>query len=233
MNDFEIEMLNRIEKSHWWFQIRKRILSDWAKTFPDFATLDVGSGVGGNTQLLIDMGFKVTSVESSLLGVNYQISKGIPAIHGDICSLPFDDGAFRNVVCLDVLEHVFNDVKALGELHRVLAEGGQLLISVPEDPEMYSEFDKKVLHHRRYTKELLDSRLRFVGLEVSQMWSTNWFLKPIVKFLRRRGYLNDFGQINPLLNYLLFLISQIDYFFATSRVSGMTIWVYAYKPISH
>lgn len=52
---------------------------------------------------------------------------------GSITSLPYGDAAFDRVLCLDVLEHLtFEDQpRALAELHRVLAPGGELLVSVP------------------------------------------------------------------------------------------------------
>ena len=47
--------------------------------------------------------------------------------------MPFPDASFDRALCLDVLEHLaFEDqAGALGELFRVLAPGGELLVSVP------------------------------------------------------------------------------------------------------
>jgi len=52
---------------------------------------------------------------------------------GALTALPFEDGRFDRVLCLDVLEHLPLDdqLPALRELHRVLADGGELLVSVP------------------------------------------------------------------------------------------------------
>lgn len=50
-----------------------------------------------------------------------------------LTALPYPDGAFDRILCLDVLEHLSGDDqrRALAELHRVLAPGGELLVSVP------------------------------------------------------------------------------------------------------
>lgn len=48
-------------------------------------------------------------------------------------SLPFEDGSFDLVLCLEVLEHIPEPVGALRELSRVAA-GGELVISVPHEP---------------------------------------------------------------------------------------------------
>ena len=44
---------------------------------------------------------------------------------------PFDDAQFQSVLCNQVLEHVFNPQEFLGEVRRVLAPGGTLLLTVP------------------------------------------------------------------------------------------------------
>jgi SAM-dependent methyltransferase len=52
---------------------------------------------------------------------------------GSVTTLPFADGAFDVVLCLDVLEHLAyaDQPRALAEIHRVLRSGGELLVSVP------------------------------------------------------------------------------------------------------
>lgn len=71
---------------------------------------------------------------------------GLRGVVGDVRDLPFGDGAFELVHCISTLEHVGRDNEvygvdaprdtagdepALRELHRVLAPGGRLLVSVP------------------------------------------------------------------------------------------------------
>jgi SAM-dependent methyltransferase len=52
---------------------------------------------------------------------------------GSLTALPYDDNTFERAICLDVLEHLTYEEqpKALGELHRVLKPGGELLVSIP------------------------------------------------------------------------------------------------------
>ncbi len=46
-------------------------------------------------------------------------------------SLPFESESFDEVVSIDVLEHAENDVALVGEMSRVLKQGGHLTMTVP------------------------------------------------------------------------------------------------------
>src|SRR3546814_19368424 len=48
---------------------------------------------------------------------------------------PFEAEIFNSVLCNQVLEHVFNPDDFLQEIHRVLREGGMLLLTVPRSEE--------------------------------------------------------------------------------------------------
>lgn len=52
-------------------------------------------------------------------------------VRGSILSIPFEDGYFDCVVAFSILEHIKDYEKALGELHRVTAPGGTVLIGMP------------------------------------------------------------------------------------------------------
>ncbi len=51
--------------------------------------------------------------------------------HMDVQNLPFADNSFDLIICNHVLEHVYDEKKAIQELFRVLAEGGLAILQVP------------------------------------------------------------------------------------------------------
>ena len=48
-----------------------------------------------------------------------------------VYELKFKDAEFDTVLCLDVLEHLDDDTKAISEISRVLKKGGKLVLTVP------------------------------------------------------------------------------------------------------
>lgn len=52
-------------------------------------------------------------------------------VHGDGCSMSFEDGRFDTVVNIHVLEHVLEPLKMLQEIARVLKKGGYAVFLIP------------------------------------------------------------------------------------------------------
>jgi SAM-dependent methyltransferase len=98
---------------------------EWLDSLPPATrVLDVGCGEG----ILVEEFASRLAIEG--VDPNY----GSPRVRtASVAALPFGDGTFDRALCLDVLEHLtFNEQPhALAELHRVLADGGELLVSVP------------------------------------------------------------------------------------------------------
>lgn len=59
------------------------------------------------------------------------------AAGGSLVDLPFKDNEFDFVFCTEVLEHIPDDARALGEIGRVLRPGGLILLSTPLPPAPY------------------------------------------------------------------------------------------------
>jgi SAM-dependent methyltransferase len=227
VNDLEITKLNELESIHWWYLVRKRILTSWCKVLPmDAKILDLGSGTGGNSVLMQDLGFEVTGLEYSRLGVSIQMQKGINVIWGDARNLPFADSEFDAVICLDCLEHIDDDARVMDEIFRVTKSSGHVLISVPEDPKLWSGHDIAVGHFRRYKQEGIEKLATESGFVVLKSNSQNWIFKPLVKFTRRSQSGSQLKELNVILNTLLYWISRFELLFRLFRFTGMTRWLH-------
>src|SRR3989344_4131716 len=83
--------------------------------------LDVGCGDGALMVLLREDGREVAGADLSATAVAHAREKGftVAQLPDDESPLPFPDGSFECVVALDVLEHVYDPARLLGELVRV------------------------------------------------------------------------------------------------------------------
>lgn len=84
-----------------------------------------------------------------------RLSRELPDVRADV------------VLLLDVLEHIEDDSGYLRTLvDRSLAPGGKVLISVPAWPSLFSEHDRMLAHHRRYTPGAARALIEESGLRV-------------------------------------------------------------------
>jgi hypothetical protein len=80
---------------------------------------------------------------------------------------------------LDVLEHVEDDRGTLVTTHRLLREGGKLLITVPAFPSLWSPLDVMLHHKRRYTPTQLKEVVTAAGFSILHQTYFNTLLFPV------------------------------------------------------
>jgi len=94
--------------------------------------LDVGSRDGVLISILNERGFNdVTGIDVSPEAIEILNGKGYKAYHSDMISMPFDNDAFQTVALIHVVEHCTDIPKAVKEVHRVLKQGGYVLVEIP------------------------------------------------------------------------------------------------------
>jgi SAM-dependent methyltransferase len=125
--------------------------------------------------------------------------------------LPFEDAAFDLAVSFDVMEHLDDDRAALEELHRVVRPGGQLLVTVPAYPWLWSSHDVVNHHRRRYTRPTLVAAASEAGWVPERTTHFNALLLPAAIAHRslervrrpRNGPSSDLESTPPWLNGVL------------------------------
>jgi len=68
--------------------------------------------------------------KSGLLKARRKSFKG-DLLLGDVNALPFKEGLFDKVVCMEVIEHLKFPTMAIGEISRVLKNEGSLILTTP------------------------------------------------------------------------------------------------------
>jgi len=93
----------------------------------------------------------------------------VPLFQVDLVNCSFENDLFDAITCLNVLEHIKDDVAALRHLCRILKPGGVLFISVPAAPHLYDIYDEIHCHVRRYGLRELKQKTEDAGLKVLRM----------------------------------------------------------------
>jgi SAM-dependent methyltransferase len=174
-------------------------MADTIRTYCGTRVLEIGSGVGNLTRKLIPREQYVASdINPHYLGPLKALSSERPYLSATYCdvadsaSFPRIDDGFDTVICLNVIEHIKDDVSALSNIRRVLAENGTAIVLVPNGPWNFGTFDEMLGHHRRYTKKSLTKLAHDSGFVVEKMLEFNrigtpaWFLNG--KIMRRRVF---------------------------------------------
>jgi SAM-dependent methyltransferase len=211
--DYELQT-HRAEDRHWWYRGRRAVLERVVASLQlpaDARILDAGCGSGRNMVELARHG-TVTGVELSHTSVALAQARGTgEVIEGSVLEMPFQDGHFDLAVCLDVIEHMQDDERALGELRRVVGPGGHLLVTVPAYQWLWSGHDVINHHHRRYTRRSLLAVAGAAGWECRRTTYFNSLLLPAAIVLRVLDPLSskttesslDLWIPPPSLNWLL------------------------------
>ncbi len=161
MNKEYYQEYYRMEREHWWFLARAKILetliSSSIQPEKELKILNVGIATGASSEWLRKFG-NVTSIEFDSDCCDFVREKlNIQVIQGSITDLPFESSSFDLVCAFDVIEHVENDQRAADELNRVLKIGGYLFTTVPAYQILWSEHDEINHHYRRYRKNQFNS----------------------------------------------------------------------------
>jgi glycosyltransferase involved in cell wall biosynthesis len=77
------------------------------------------------------------------------------------------------VVCLNVLEHLEDDLSVLRRLCLAVWPGCRIVFLVPYDARLYSRFDREIGHFRRYNKGELEAKMRAAGWKVEHQFYFN------------------------------------------------------------
>lgn len=151
----------RLERNHWWFKVRGKIIiflidKSFETAHPKtLKVLNIGAATGKTSEILAKYG-EVTSLEFDLDCCIFAKNElGLDIINGSILELPFDNDSFDVVCAFDVIEHVENDLQAIAEMKRVCKKGGMLTVTVPAFMSLWSHHDFVNQHYRRYTQKTL------------------------------------------------------------------------------
>jgi 2-polyprenyl-3-methyl-5-hydroxy-6-metoxy-1,4-benzoquinol methylase len=184
--------------------------------------LEIGCGVGGIIDLLGPRDLICgLDVEADVLAYAAERFRHRPECQFELCDISEADSEtleglrqeqFDTIICMNVLEHIRDDIGALQRMEEVLAPGGTLALLVPAHLGLYGPYDKVDGHYRRYNKAYLRTILQQTGLRLvrshyfNAVGALGWWLQ--YKLLRRS--IHGEGQLG-LMNRLLPLVRAAEW----------------------
>jgi SAM-dependent methyltransferase len=146
------------------------------------SVLEVGCGIGTTSLRLAEIAERLVCIEPNLNCVARARAAldGNPRITLHITHLEDCDRAemtaarFDTIVCVNVLEHIEDDTRALRLFRELVAPtGGRVLIFVPAVQMAYGPLDAALGHHRRYSKRTLRDAFEAAGMDLVALRYTN------------------------------------------------------------
>ena len=233
MDEQEIRKSAALEERHWWYAGRRSVVRERVRGIGPGRGLDVGSGPGGNTRTLSELGWSMTALEHSPAAAALARSRGLPVVRGDATALPFADSSFDLVMSTDVWEHVEDDEAVAREAFRVCRPGGRLLVAVPAGPDLWSAHDVALGHVRRYERDQLVDLVQGAGFVVDDTMGWNVLLRPVAKARRRRrsaGSESEMEEVPRVLNAGLRTVVRVEAWLPVKRLRGISLVLRATRP---
>ena len=138
--------------------------------------VEVGGGIGSIAHALQDRERLIVLDNDPVccrrLHDRFGMQENIRIIEGDI----LDPGVVADlaterpttIVCVNVLEHIAEDTRALQSMYDLLQPGGHLVLFVPALPLIYGALDTELGHVRRYRRRALRDTITSVGFSVER-----------------------------------------------------------------
>jgi len=204
-------------------------MADTIRPYVGDRVLEIGAGIGNLTANLVPR----TKYHASDINPHYldhletlkQTRPYLQVHYTDASAAEtYPAEQFDTVICMNVVEHIENDVEALSNIRRSLDKNGRAIVLVPNGPRLFGSLDRVLGHYRRYTREQLVRACQDAGFTVEKVLKFNrvgtpgWWLNG--RILKKETF--GFWQIK-VLNFLVPFVRPIDRFLPFPHLSWIII----------
>ena len=166
-NELQIEVLESLESAK---NYRNWCLS-LAAPIAGSRPFELGSGLGVYAQEILSSAdfnierMSLSEVDTASLRILKERFKGensVSIIDLNNSSKPLEND-HTSFISWNVLEHIEDDIAVLQIANKVCMPGANVMILVPANRLLFSDFDKKIGHFRRYSKSELATKAHLAG----------------------------------------------------------------------
>ena len=204
-------------------------MADTIRPYLGERVLEIGAGIGNLTANLVPRSvYWASDVNPHYLERLKRLKQSRPYMQVQYTDASagetYPAEQFDTVICLNVVEHLEDDVRALSNIRGSLQKNGRAIILVPNGPGLYGSLDRALGHYRRYTRTQLLEACERAGFRVEKVLKFNrigapgWWWNGRV--LKKKTF--GFWQIK-VLNTLLPLVRPIDRFLPFPHLSWIVI----------
>lgn len=204
-------------------------MADTIRPYLGERVLEIGAGIGNLTSNLVPRTvYWASDINPQYLDRLQRMMHSRPYLqvkYTDASAVEtFPEEHFDTVICLNVVEHLEDDVLALRNILKSLQRNGRAIVLVPNGPGLYGSLDRVLGHFRRYTRKQLVNACEQAGFQVEKVLKFNrigtpgWWWNGRVLKVKTFGY----WQIK-LLNTLLPVVRPIDRFLPFPHLSWIIL----------
>jgi SAM-dependent methyltransferase len=199
--------------------------------------VEIGCGLGNFTGTLLDRELVVAlDIEPECidqLRTRYMDSGNLRTMvcdPNDSAFLELASERLDSCVCLNVLEHIRDDLRALTRMQSILVPGGVVVLIVPAFASLYGPIDRNLGHYRRYSRASIRELAEAAGLRLRKARYMNavgffgWWINAHI--LKREAQSQT--QIDFFDRFLVPVISRVEG--ACKPPFGQSLFVVLEKP---
>jgi SAM-dependent methyltransferase len=215
-----------------------RWMADSIRPYVKERVLEIGAGMGNLTRALAPgrLRYIASDIDGEYLSRLQSRLGHCPNVETRACDLSLSGdfeplaGTVDTIICLNVLEHIQDDLAGIRNIYDTLSPGGCAIVLVPCGQEIFGQLDVILGHERRYSPAQLRSLFDRAGFEIERIIEFNRISRPgwyITGKLLRRSRISRL-QLR-MFDKLVWLWRRLDRFLPWKPASLIVI---AAKPRS-
>jgi SAM-dependent methyltransferase len=122
-----------LDAENYWFRRHEVVYQHLAPRGMGREVLEAGCGEGYGADLIAGVAHRVVAVDYDEAAVAHVRARypRVEVMHANLADLPLADSSVDAVVCLQVIEHLWDQAQFVNECARVLRPSGLLMVSTP------------------------------------------------------------------------------------------------------